>query len=300
MGVAFSRGQVLTMQDLFFKCRNSSNALIDPYRITYSIYDNTGGMSLLVAPADREPVRAAIGQYWANFTIDPATNIGDHLIVWEAQEMSTSPVQRVEERFSVVGMNLETTMDAKFNSTEKKLMKRLRVLLRDNNPDRNYHFRPPTDRDVIRSYTERFGFIWEDDELYEYLLSGVDSVALTPPVISFELNTIPKHWDTLVIRAAMVHALRALTYNWIEEEFSYSIQGISLDIDKASKYAAQADTLAVEVKEAIEQAKLTVKTTKGLQQSRFRVGAQGALGPYTGRNSTNPRTFIGGDLGQPS
>lgn len=299
MGVAFSRNQALSQNDLFIKVKSSSNTLIDPFSIKYSIYDASGGVPLLIEPARREPLRAGVGQYWAYFVIDATANIGDHLIQWYIQESPTSPEQVIEERYSVVGLNIETTLDD-YPQHIKKLIKRLRIFLRDNNPDRNYHFRPPTDREVIRGYTERFGFIWEDEELYEYLLGAVDTLVLSPPQLNFTIDSIPANWETLVVRWAAVYALRALTLNWVEEEFGYSIQGISLDIDKSSKYAAQADTLATEVKEMTETAKSSIKIIKGLHQSKFRVGAQGVLGPGTGTSkSTNPRSFMGGGLGTP-
>lgn len=300
MGVAFSRNQALSQNDLFIKVRGSNGSLLDPYSIRYSIFDSSGGTPLLLAPARREPLRAGIGQYWAYFVIDATANIGDYIIQWYIQETSATPEQTIEERYSVVGLDLQTVMGDIYPSHIKKLIKRLRIFLRDNNPDRNYHFRPPTDKDVIRGYTERFGFIWEDEELYEYLLAGVDTVVLSPPQLSFTVDSIPTNWETLVVRWAQVYALRALTSNWIEEEFGYSIQGISLDLDKSSKYAAQADTIAAEVKEQTEIAKSSIKMVKGLQQSKFRVGGQGILGPGTGTaKSTNPRSFMGGSLGIP-
>lgn len=298
MGVAFSRNQALSQNDLFIKVKNSTNVLVDPYSIRYSIFDATGGTPLLLAPARREPLRAGVGQYWAYFVIDATANIGDYLIQWYIQETSATPEQTIEERYSVVGLDLQTTM-GDYPEHVRKLLKRLRIFLRDNNPDRNYHFRPPTDREVIRGYTEKFGFIWEDEELYECLLAGVDTLVLSPPQLSFDIDSIPKNWETLVVRWAAVFAIRALTMNWIEEEFGYSIQGISLDLDKSSKYAAMADTLATEVKEQTEIAKSSIKIIKGLQQSKFRVGAQGVLGPGTGTSkSTNPRSFMGGGLGR--
>jgi hypothetical protein len=96
--------------------------------------------------------------------------------------------------------------------------------LRDLKPDRNYHFRPPTHEETIRQYNRVFGFIWEDEELVEYLDRGLDMVVAAPPRTPFNsldhlVQTMPE-WRTLVLTGAMIHALQALRINWISEEFS--------------------------------------------------------------------------------
>lgn len=296
MSIAFNRAQVLTRNDLFITVKNVSNVLVDPFLINYNVFDSTGGTPLLIPPANRVPIRDSVGYYYADFTIDQAANIGDHLIQWYIQETNVSPVDTIDVRYGVVGLNVQS-LTLGYTDIQIKMINSLRIFLRDNNPDRNYNFRPPTDQDIIRGFTERARYIWEDYELLEALTRGVDRVCLYPPAQNFYLENIPPHWTSLVIMSAAWFALSALTTNWIEEEFGYSIQGISLDIEKASKYQSQFEAIAGQLETQIEQAKKTLKFTKGLQQQKYRAGAQGVLGPWTGRFSSNPRTYIGNGSG---
>ena len=100
------------------------------------------------------------------------------------------------------------------------------ALLVSNSPDRNYHFRPPSHSETIRQYNQVFGFIWEDDEMVEYLDRGLDMVIAAPPRTPFNgidhLMQSRPEWKTLVLTGAMIHALQALRINWISDEFSLS------------------------------------------------------------------------------
>ena len=73
---------------------------------------------------------------------------------------------------------------------------------------------------------------------------------------------------------------------------SYSIGGVSLDIDKSSKYQGLMESLQSRFEQMIEQAHLTIKITRGLQQPRFGVGIHGSqLGPYLGGSAWSVRNF---------
>lgn len=299
MPVVFNRGQQLGQNDLKIVARNVSNILVDPYEIVYDLYDNTSGVPILLPPADRTPVRVSVGVYYADTLIPPNANIGDYLIQWRLKETSTAPVSVVEQSYGVVGLDVKTTIE-QMDDVRKDLVVKLRDLLRDNHPDRNYHFRPPTDQDVIRGQTERFGYIWEDRELLNYLELAADYVSVYPPrqAISLDTLTLDNIWKTLVIWQAAYYALTAISINWIEEEFGYSIQGISLDIEKASKYQSMADTIASQVQALMEKAKAGLHFTLGIQQQRFGIGAQGVLGPYTTAGTVNPRNWVGTSWGR--
>ncbi len=299
MAVCFNRGQQLGPNDLQIVVRNISNALVDPYEIFYDVFDSTSGIPILLPPADRVPVRAAVGAYYADILVDPGANVGEYLIQWKMKETSTSPVATVEQAYAIVGLDVKTFV-AELDDVRKDLVIKLRDLLRDNHPDRNYHFRPPTDQNVIRGQTERFGYIWQDRELLSYLELAADYVSVYPPRQNISLNTLTTDnvWKTLVIWQAAYYALMAISINWIEEEFGYSIQGISLDIEKASKYQSMADSIASQVQALMEKAKSGLYFTFGIQQQRFGIGAQGVLGPYTTTGTVNPRNWVGTSWGR--
>jgi len=299
MTFCFNQGQQLGSQDIYINTRGANNQFADPYEIQYDVFDESGGIPILLPPSNRNPVRESVGSYWADFPISNSANLGSYILQWKIRDTSTSELRIKEHPFQVVGLDVHATMP-RLDPVRQELLVFLRNYLRDNNPDRNYHFRPPTDRDVIRGYTEKFGYIWEDQELLSYLELAADYISLWPPRQNITLDRIPNGgWRMLIIWQAAYMALQAITINWIEEEFGYSIQGISLDIEKASKYQSMADSLGQKIETTIEQAKKGIHITMGLQQNRFRAGAQGVLGPYTGQGSINPRNWTGSSLGSP-
>lgn len=170
-------------------------------------------------------------------------------------------------------------------------------LVVSNSPDRNYHFRPPTHEETIRQYSRVFGFVWEDDELVEYLESSKDMISLAPPLTPFgDLDSMCSQypaWKTLLITGGMFWALQALRINWIQEEFSYSIGGVSLDLDRSSKYESAASSMSEQFDKMLEKAKATVNVVRGLQQPRYGMGIRSAFGPYSGRGILSPRRFLG-------
>lgn len=81
--------------------------------------------------------------------------------------------------------------------------------------------------------------------------------------------------------------------NGIVAHNSYSIGGVSLDLDKASKYEGAASSMSEQFDKMLEKAKATVNFTKGLQQPRYGMGIRSAFGPYSGRGVLSPRKFVG-------
>jgi len=170
-------------------------------------------------------------------------------------------------------------------------------MLVSNCPDRNYHFRPPSHEETIQQYNRVFGFIWEDEELLEYIQRGLDMAIAAPPRTPFgsldHLMQSRPEWRTLVLTGGMIWALRALQINWIADEFDYSIGGISLSIERSSKYEAAANSANDQFNDMLEKAKQTVKIIRGVQQPKYGIGIRSAFGPYVGRGVLTPRAFIG-------
>lgn len=80
--------------------------------------------------------------------------------------------------------------------------------------------------------------------------------------------------------------------NGILAHNSYTIGGVSLDIEKSSKYQSMMDAANVQFDKATESKTRTVKFIRGLQQPRFGIGVRSAFGPYTGRGVLSPRNFV--------
>jgi hypothetical protein len=221
MSVAFRRGTTTTSNDLTITIRDILGTLIDPYRLQYAVYDKTTGIEVLMGSPVNTPVKISTGQYFAQIAIPADGNVGDWLIRWTIQETSTDPVYQSVQAFSVVGDNTITSFTG--NSNYDKLIYSLRVLLRDQNPDRNYRFRPPSSEKFIQGQTQVFGFIWEDEEMLEYLYMAVDDFNTRPPVTGINMDELfgpMGRWKTAILLRAASFACFAIAMNWIADEFS--------------------------------------------------------------------------------
>lgn len=80
--------------------------------------------------------------------------------------------------------------------------------------------------------------------------------------------------------------------NGIVAHNTYSIGGISLDIEKSSKYESMKQNAEEQWDKLVEMKARTSKYLRGLQQPRFGRGVRSAFGPYVGRGILSPRNFV--------
>lgn len=296
MSVAYHKGQQLGPDDLNIFLDNASGHPTNPAEITYALYDFTTGQEVLLGVPRRVPANAAVGHYYASLIIPLDANIGAYRIRWSFRETVGGAMHQVVQEFAVIDKVTSGTASI-YTCVETDAIRRLRILLRDNKPDRNYHFRPPAHEETIHQYNQVFGHIWEDEELQEFIQRAVDEIVAAPPRTPFrnadQLVQWYPEWRTLMLNGAMKYALLALMINWIADEFGYSIGGVSLDLDKSSKYESAYQALNDQFDKQLERAKATVKIIKGLQQPKFGMGIRSAFGPFTGRGVLTPRKFVG-------
>ncbi|KKL11610.1 hypothetical protein LCGC14_2544080, partial [marine sediment metagenome] len=146
-------------------------------------------------------------------------------------------------------------------------------------------------------FTRVFGFLWEDEELLEWLRIALDGINLYPPLTDFrtldDLISRARPWRSLLFQGAMIHAITAITLNWIQEDFDYSIGGVSLSIQKSAKYQGMSNDIQSRWNDQVVAAKETVKIIRGLKQSRYGIGIRSSFGPSVGRGALTPRRFMG-------
>lgn len=166
-----------------------------------------------------------------------------------------------------------------------------------NSPDRNYHFRPPESEGTVGCFNQVFGYIWTDEELVEYLEMALWKWNAFPPETE-ELCNVDMlcqrkpAWKASLLWGALVNAAMALSFNWIADEFSYSIGGISLDIEKSGKYQSLKENAEQQWDKLTEAKQRTTKYMRGLKQPRFGIGVRSAFGPNVGRSILSPRKFM--------
>lgn len=297
MSTAFFRGQQLGREDLNIFLVNSSGSPSAAAEISYALYDFTTGSEVLLGNPERAPSNPSHGEYYASIIIPLDANLGDYRIRWTFREYVGGPLQQVLQEFSVIDKVVPNLVGPTVSPIVSDLGRSLRILLRDNQPDRNYRFQPPAHEETISQYNRVFGHIWLDEELYEYLARSLDMIIAAPPQTPFasidSMVQLYPQWKTLLLTGAMGWALNALRINWISEEFDYSIGGVSLSIEKSSKYEAAYQSMTDQFDKQIEKAKATVKIIRGLQQPRFGMGVRSAFGPYVGAGVLTPRKFSG-------
>ena len=295
MPLELTRGSITEPDDLDIEIIDSGGSPIDPHSITYALYDVTTGSEVLIGPAQRSPVRIELGHYHAHFQVPENAAYGLYRIRWTLQEQAGDPSYEVMQEFEVVN---ESQLQAQlWTPTQANMIKRFRTLLGDNNPDKHYHFRPPTSSGTVNEFNRVFAYIWEDEELFEYMEQAVFSINASPPETHFHgLDDMVKgkrNWIPWILTGATIHACIALSLNWIADEFDYSIGGISLSIEKSSKYESIKQNAEGRFDKMMDQKTRTHKIMRGLKQSRYGLGVRSSFGPSTGKGVLTPRKFVG-------
>ena len=301
MPVCFNVGTELGRNDLSIFLVDDLGVPCNAAEISYAIYfvDMSGGppgVEVLIGAQERTPVNPSIGEYYAALLVPPGASPGDYRIRWTFRKALMDEEQVVVQEFGVNNPDSQTDGQPLLSTCEAGLVDKLRIMLRDNNPDRNYHFRPPEQEGTVKKYNRVFGYIWEDHELLCYLQMSLDWFNSQPPLTGLRtLNQLCQQrpeWRTFILWGAAVHALFALSINWVADEFDYSIGGISLSIEKSSKYESLKQNAEGQQDKAAEAKARTVKFIRGLQQPKFGFGVRSSFGPNVGRGVLSPRSFV--------
>jgi hypothetical protein len=241
------------------------------------------------------PCRASQGAYFANITVPPTWQ-GIFRLTWYLQQYPASPVDQVYEDFAVQAVD---PLDPAFEAPSMlvgqarsiasggqqpppyspmllyaKAVKYVRILLRDNNPDRNYHFRPPTPGKVVAGYTTRVGFIWMDEDILMNLDMAISKLNTWNPMnyTGWTLDTIPADWGRAAALGAAALCLLGESARWTADEFSYSLNGVSLDINKSGMYQTLGTTYDTQFTTWAPLLTANRPFSAGLRQQRWLLG----------------------------
>ncbi len=298
MAVLFKKNQILGRGDLDIFLTNSSGNVSNAAEITYALYyvDPTPPEAeVLIGDPTRIPENPSVGEYYASVRIPPTASYGTYRIRWTLKELVNSPPQTVVQEFEIVSNDL--TIVASMNQAEKEMVDKLRLLLRDQNPDKYYHFRPPEHESSIGAYNRVFGQVWEDAEYLEYLERALDWWNMQPPETEnlknlTQLVQRKPAWRTPILQGAIQFAAMALQANWIVDEFDYSIGGISLSLDRSSKYEGLKSSAEQMWSMSVDAKSRTTKFMRGLSQPKYGIGIRSAFGPHVGKGVLSPRNFL--------
>jgi hypothetical protein len=122
-----------------------------------------------------------------------------------------------------------------YNQREYDLINKLRHMLKDL-PDDAY-------RSLNTLVEEQRGERWTDQQLYMYLVQAVADINAEPPHTSYDIDSFPSKLDACVVTGGMIFALIAESILQVGENFSYSDNGISLNINLQQGYQSIAQML---------------------------------------------------------
>ncbi len=258
--------------------------MVDPFRISYDIFQvGDRGEETLAAGPQSIPKRSSHGSYYVAITVPDAWR-GNFRLVWHLQEFEGNTEQRVFEDFRVERVEpAQSSFEAPSALVTPKqvvdkytasIIMMVRTLLTDTDPDRNYHFRPPTPGKVVAGYPPRVGYIWTDDTIIRMVKNNISRANTWNPrtLYSFTLETLPDDWANFVALGAAASCLSNEGTRWAADEFSYSLNGVSIDLPKTSLYQSLAQSFRAEWDEWAPKITAIRPTSAGLRQQRWLLG----------------------------
>jgi len=123
------------------------------------------------------------------------------------------------------------------------VLRDIRIYLHDDNPDKDYRFSPPEFPDLYRQTSRRNQYVWDDHQLDLAFRLAVHRIHAVPPNAPLGLNLLLTREYWVVLRAAYIEAMLIKIPLWINEEFDYTLGGLSLTINKSEKYKSLMDSL---------------------------------------------------------
>ena len=288
MSLTFSRNSQMGPQSMFITVvvpngladRPNSAAVKS---VTYTVYQGTTpnliAFSAFNLEAMLSPDRG--GTYYAPYTTPIDAPFGPYTLTWKIN-LVNDETHFVDQLFYIEdvkafqseGASAIVVLDGvTVNARVMRLIKHLRVALRDNQPDRNYHAVPPRSSREVQAFSNRVGFIWTDEELLSYLQIALSELNSNNPKTSktFQLTDFPDFWLGVIIDIASVRAVMAMALNWTADGFNYSISGLSLDLNKGEQYLSLKASLEGTLKDKKDAATACRPISRGTAPARFNI-----------------------------
>ena len=253
--------------------------LVDPEAVVFTVFD------LVSSPPDEITVgipnipadRISTGHYYARFEVPRLAAFGAYKVLFNyaiRDNLGNLQSYALELPFNVISQVTQPTLPQALT-----LINELRILLRDNNPDAYYRFAPPLKTGEIKGFTRKTGYIWQDDELEVFISLAADFLRGT----SFG-SVVPKYpnitgmFKPPILIVAAAFATYAEAIRWTSEEFTYDINGVSLTIDRSSKFQSLSNGYLEAAKGHLEIMNKSIRFTKGVKMTTS-ISRGALLGP---------------------
>jgi hypothetical protein len=274
----FIRGHTTlpTETDVFFY---QDGILQDPEEVVFTVFDLVSDPpnEIVVGVPAHPATRLSAGHYYARFEIPKLAAFGDYKVVFNyamRDQQGNILSQAVEMPFNVVSEVAQPESPAVL-----RLIDILRKVLRDNNPDCYYRFAPPLKTGEIRGFTRETGHLWQNDELDTFLELASNEIKATPFGTAIgNYPSVGAKFEPAVIMTAAFYATFAEAVRWVSEEFQYDIDGVSLTIDRSSKFRDMADGFRSAAEAQLDLLQKSIRFTKGVKLTHS-VSRGAILGP---------------------
>jgi len=255
------------------------NVLQDPEQVLFTVYDqvSTPGTDIIVGVPNLAATKISNGRWYARFEVPENAALGAYKIVYNYAIRDSNNnllTQALESTFNVVSQVTST-----ISSASQHFVNRLRVVLRDNNPDAYYRFAPPLKTGEIKGFTTKTGYIWQDDELEIFLDLATNELKATPFGTSVQsYPNLQARFEPAVMMTSAFYATFSEAIRWTSEEFTYDIDGVSLSIDRSSKFQALADGMRGAAEAQLDFLAKSIRYVKGVKMVSS-VSRGAVLGP---------------------
>lgn len=279
-----NQGKVLSPGDLGLNVRDANGQFIDPAGINYSIFAQAPDSSLtLASPPKLMPSRSSTGVYFVDGHI-PTNWEGQYRLIWYLRQYTNENEVQLFEEFEVIRLDpMTTSFEAPsvllahrpgMNKVLADCIYATRELLSDEDPERNYHFRPPTSGRIVAGYNDRVGFIWTDRTIARMLRLSMEEANTWNPMnlTSYTVENAPKAWREAIQVGAAAWCLKKEGNRWEADQFDYSLNGVSLSLHKAQEYQSMGDDFSAEFKEWLPNLTANRPCVQGLRQQRWLLG----------------------------
>ncbi len=147
----------------------------------------------------------------------------------------------------IILQSSEDNTIAPLTDCERDLVHKLRAMLKDV-PDEQF-------RSLNTLVEKQRGTRWSDELLLIYLQIAMADINAEPPFTVYTLYNVPISWHGCVLTGAFILALLGEAVVQNGEAFSYSDNGISLNINQAAGY----QSIAQAMQSAYQQQKQNIK-----------------------------------------
>lgn len=203
--------------------------------------------------------------------------------------------EKIKESFYLNKLSVKSMV----NENEVKWVS-LKDVVRHHTPHKNI-FKIDTDKGSVSVTEDHSVFRWEDKRpvLSKTLKIGDEivsskSLKIDKAVVKGVTKLDPEN-ETYDVSVPGTEC--AFLESGILVHNTYSVSGVSLDIEKSSKYQSMKENFIGEYDKLKEEAKSSIKIIKGLKQPRYGIGISSALGPYSRPGVQSRRNYISGFRG---